>query len=167
MRRFLWRRFSYEPRDLFWLAVLVGVFLACAYHVVLSDFPSVFAPPVVSSVRIDILTATSTSTSTSVRWAPFPNHVHRHVNVNYDTEIVSVGGGGGWTAPPVHHSDAPPWWLYPLGGAVGGAVGTVFIRRRRLPRIPAGCLLCGASTHGTSEHQESIREVDHMLERIQ
>lgn len=30
MTRFLWRWFGYEPRDLFWLAVLVALFLACA-----------------------------------------------------------------------------------------------------------------------------------------
>ena len=30
MSRFLWRWFGYEPRDLFWLAVLVGLFLVCA-----------------------------------------------------------------------------------------------------------------------------------------
>jgi hypothetical protein len=31
MSRFLWRWFGYEPRDLFWLAVLVGLIFSCAF----------------------------------------------------------------------------------------------------------------------------------------
>lgn len=31
MTRFLWRWFGYEPRDLFWLAVLVGLVFLPAF----------------------------------------------------------------------------------------------------------------------------------------
>jgi hypothetical protein len=169
--RWLWRRFGYEPRDLLWLAVLVGLFLACAVtprcargdELGTSSLNTRNIGSSLGAGQVLIETSTGTSTNT-VAWQAFPDHVHPILTVD-PMGIVEIGPR--WSGPPVHHSDASPWWYFPAGGVVGGAVVGAALRRRRHRASLLGCLLCGASTHGTSEHQESIREVDHMLERIQ
>ena len=91
----------------------------------------------------------------------------------YDLSVVTrwnhshpIVGGGGWTAPPVHHSDALPWWCFPLGGVVGGAVVGAAFRLRRLRKLPLSrnpwrCRVCGQ--HGITGRSLAAEEVDHML----
>jgi hypothetical protein len=156
----IWRRFGWDSRDLFWVTVLLGLFLACAIQPRCAHAAEgIGVIEIGSSPRpgqiliMGTSTSTSTSTTTSLSWAACPDHVHRL--------------GPQDVLPLPAHTPAWPWWQIPVGVVGGGAVVWWASRGRRKLAAPAGCAFCGATTHEASDHQEARREVDRMLERIQ